>query len=332
MQLIITSKKTKNMTFNVKRLKKYIVPAICVIVLLAVAFGLYYWEESKSKILKPRVAAEKSINFINQTYLQGQATAVLGQVSEEKGVYKIQFKIENQEYTAYTTKDGRLLFPSAIEMPDEVNGSVSTAGSNIPQRDVSQALLFVMSYCPYGNQAEEIMMPVINLLENKADIQLHYVIYSNYGGGGPNYCLDEDNKYCSMHGIQELHQDVRELCVQKYQKDKLWSFIKEANSKCTYQNVDSCWEGAAITAGVDIAEIKTCQRNEALALLEQEVQLNNKYGVTGSPQLIINDTEYKGSRSAEAYKTAICNGFNSAPSECSTELEDTGTSSTGGCE
>ena len=77
------------------------------------------------------------------------------------------------------------------------------------------------------------MMPVVELLKDKADIQLHYVIYENYQGGGSKYCLDKDNKYCSMHGIQELNQDVRELCVQKYQGDKLWNFVKEINAKCT---------------------------------------------------------------------------------------------------
>jgi len=45
-----------------------------------------------------------------------------------------------------------------------------------------------------------------------------------------------------MHGIQEVNQDVRELCVWKYQKDKFWSFLKEINKSCSSQNADTCWE------------------------------------------------------------------------------------------
>jgi glutaredoxin len=313
--------------------KKYIVPAICVLVVVAAAFGLYYLNESKAKIIKPQAAADKVINYINEKYLKGQAAAVLGSVTEDSGVYKIQFKIQEQEYVSYVTKDGKVLFPAGEAMIEETSNPTANTGSDIPKKDTAQALLFVMSFCPYGNQAEELMMSVNDLLKNKADIQLRYVIYSNYNGGGPNYCLDKDNKYCSMHGIQELNQDVREICVEKYQPDKFWSFVKAINAKCTAQNVDSCWEAVAQSAGVDVAKVKTCQKNEALTLLEQEVQLGKKYGISGSPQLVINDKEFTGSRGADAFKTAICSGFNSVPSECSTQLQDSGAApATGGCE
>jgi len=154
---------------------------------------------------------------------------------------------------------------------------------------------------------------------------------SCYRGGGPEYCLDEESKYCSMHGIQELNQDVRELCVQKYQKDKLWDFVKAVNSQCNYQNVDSCWSGVAKEVGLDIAQIKTCQKNEALELLAQESTLNEKYGVRGSPQLFINEKEYQGSRTSEAYKQVICSAFNSPPEKCSQTLNSEGGSVSGGC-
>ena len=75
-------------------------------------------------------------------------------------------------------------------------------------------------------------------------------IYSNYNGGGATYCLDKENKYCSMHGIQELNQGVRELCVQKYQPDKLWDFVMKINKACSASNADTCWEAVAKTAGV----------------------------------------------------------------------------------
>jgi len=320
------------MNINIKKFKEIIIPVVVIIIIVGAVFGWYYLSKKSKSILKPQAAAEKVINFINQNYLKGQATAVLGQVSEERGVYKIQFKIENQEYTAYSSKDGKLLFPSGVEMPDEVSNTAG-GGSNIAKTETPQALLFVMSFCPYGNQAEEAMMPVVNLLKNKADIQLHYVIYSNYGNKYPTYCLDKENKYCSMHGIQELNQDVRELCVEKYQNDKFWSFVKAINSGCTAQNVDSCWQGVAQSAGIDVNKIKDCQKNEALTLLAQEVQLNQQYGISGSPQLVVNDTEYTGSRDSESFKNAICSGFNTIPSECSQTLQNTGSAPvSGGCQ
>ena len=203
----------------------------------------------------------------------------------------------------------------------------------IPKSDKPKVELFVMSFCPYGNQAEELMMPVVKLMGTKADIGLDYVIYSNYQGGGPNYCLDKESKYCSMHGVQEVNQDVRELCVAKYQKGKFWDFVKEINASCTAQNVDSCWEKIATKLGIDTAKIKSCQQNEALTLLENEVSLSQKYGVQGSPQLFINGVEYLGTRTADGYKNAICSAFNTQPDECKQVLAETTASQTpsGGC-
>jgi len=322
-----------NIKINIKDITNFLVPVAIIITGLAIAAALYHISECKVKgELSPEEAAEKATDFIINVALNGQATASLLEVGEESGIYKIRIKIEGEEYEFYVSKDGKLLFPQGTKITEKASEtSASSSTSEIPKTDKPKVELFVMSYCPYGNQAEELMMPVAKLLGEKADIKLHYVIYSDYRGGGPEYCLDEESKYCSMHGIQELNQDVRELCVQKYQKDKLWDFVKAVNSQCNYQNVDSCWSGVAKEVGLDIAQIKTCQKNEALELLAQESTLNEKYGVRGSPQLFINEKEYQGSRTSEAYKQVICSAFNSPPEKCSQILNSEGGSVSGGC-
>jgi len=306
-----------------KNLKKFIIPAVVVIVALAVAGGLYSISGAKS-ISKDK-AGKIALKYINEEILQGQGTASLVNVFAESGVYKVQLKIESQEYSSYITKDGKILFPQGYELAPEENNS------EITKTDKPIAQLFVMSFCPYGNQAEELMMEVTDLLRDKADIQLHYVIYDNYQGGGSDYCMTSD-KYCSMHGIQELNQDVRELCVQKYQQDKFWDFVKQINASCTSQNVDTCWTGVASKTGIDTNKIKACQADEAVALLESEVELGKQYNISGSPQFIINGTEYTGNRTADGYKSAICSGFKSEPSECEQALSTEGGTTSGGCE
>ncbi|MCX6777954.1 MAG: thioredoxin domain-containing protein, partial [Candidatus Micrarchaeota archaeon] len=151
-------------------------------------------------------------------------------------------------------------------------------------------------------------------------------------GGGPQYCLDNESKYCSMHGIQEVHEDVRELCIYKYQKEKYWDFVLKVNTACTSANVDSCWEAVANSTGIDTAKVKTCQKDEAIALLQNEVELNTKYGVQGSPALVINGVDYSGSRTPEGYKQGVCSAFNSPPAECNQTLSGSTTSTaSGGC-
>jgi glutaredoxin len=320
------------MKIQIQKFQKFLVPIIIILIALAVAQGLYYAKNGGGmRAISKDKAAEKAVNYINANFMESGTKAELKSVEESNGVYKIQLSIGSNSYTSYITRDGKIIFPEGMELPEEIVAAGSET-QDIPKKDKSVVQLFVMSFCPYGNQAEELMMPVVDLLKDKADIKLHYVIYENYQGGGTDYCMSS-GKYCSMHGIQEVHQDVRELCVQKYQGDKFWNFVKQINASCTAQNVDTCWEGVASKTGIDVNKIKTCQANEATTLLKSEVELNTKYGISGSPQLIINDIEFNGNRSAEAFKTAICSGFNTAPSECSTSLgTDSGTTPSGGCQ
>lgn len=230
------------------------------------------------------------------------------------------------------TQDGKF-FISSLKNIDEMlaklnnpnkpdssdsNPTASTP-QNIPKQNSVKVEMFTMSYCPYGNQAEDGIIPVAKLLGKKIDIEPHYVIYNNYQGGGPDYCL-ANGKYCSLHGINELKQDVRELCIYKYQPDKFWGYLEKVDKDCTLNNIETCWEETTKATGVNASQIKTCLSKEAETLLAKEVELNKKYDVTGSPDIIINGSKYQGGRSAEDFKTAFCSGFNTQPQECSQKL------------
>jgi hypothetical protein len=67
--------------------------------------------------------------------------------------------------------------------------------------------------------------------------------------------------------------------------------------------------------------------------------LNNKYGVQGSPTLVINGAQISAERSPEGIKAVICSAFNNPPEECAEALALTATqpgfgidqAPTGGC-
>ena len=111
---------------------------------------------------------------------------------------------------------------------------------------------YVMSFCPYGNQIEDLIKPVAELLKDSADIRPQYIFNKitdlkqqcqQYSSDNcPNYisagyfaneseckselasysqqCLDEkqylkigDIYYGSLHGRVEANQNVREICA-----------------------------------------------------------------------------------------------------------------------
>jgi len=310
---------------------------LIIIGVVLLIFGGYIYRQGQLKLGTTRVsiingladdatAQDKVTNFINNTLLEGQQTAEISNFKFKNGLYKFTVSIAGQTVDSYMTADGTVLFASGIDIPAEV---ATATPKTIAKSDKPTALLFTMSYCPYGNDAESAMKPVVDLLGDSATVEPHYVIYSQYASGlqakgsdatWEEYCTSEDEAYCSMHGIQELNQNVRELCIYRDQPAKFWPFIEKVNTACTSKNVDTCWEQVAKDAGIDTAQVKTCQADERDALLAIEVELNTQYSIKGSPALVVNGTEHSGGRTAEDYKTAICSAFNTAPDKCNQSL------------
>lgn len=267
---------------------------------------------------------------------------------------------------------------------------------------------FVMSFCPYGNQMEDILRPVYDLFKDKADITPHYIFdrianlpeYCKARSGDPSQCssyvdsikksnnpnppfttvpecvkyldnlakecLDEKNYikastgtyYASLHGRVEANQDIREICAwnQTTDKKQWWDFVGNVNKSCNAQNADSCWEEQAKKAGLDTTKITECFNKEAIGLIEKEISLTDKFKVSGSPTVLVNDVNFppetaykqdgKGSllvgkkaisqdkfRTPNTFKEAICASFNKAPGECSKTLDELSgqTAAAGGC-
>jgi len=274
-----------------------------------------------------QAVARKAVNYINTITLKGKdLKAELVGVKKQSGVYNIAFKIKGEKYNAFVSPDGNLIFPSAIDISGKNRKESQT---QIPKTDKPDVKLFTMAFCPFGNQAEQGIIPVVKLLAKDVAIQPHYVIYSNYGGS--DSCLTDKREFCSLHGKQELHQDIRELCVYKYFPAKYWDFVALINKNCTAKNADSCWSKYAKQLKIDAGKISKCQKGEAKALLRKEVDLNKKYKVTASPTLLINETPYQGERTSEAYKSAICSAFKKAPADCGKKLENKTSAPSGSC-
>ena len=331
----------KGITIKIPKISPWAFSTLALLIILAI-FLAYTPSNTPSitgRVVEPTMSAEeaanKAIDYINKYLLRGQGTATLISVEEENNLYHAKLRIAGRTYDSYITMDGTLLFPSAINLTQtpEMPTREPQAEFDAPDREKPNVKFFVMSYCPFGNQAEKGLEPVYRLLKDKVEWEPHYVIYSDYASGYPDYCLDEENKYCSMHGIQELNEDVRELCMWKYiDHDLWWDFLMKVNDECNSRNVDTCWEPIAKELGIDTEKIKECQEKEAIDLLAKEVELNQKYGVRGSPTVFINDERYSGARTPEAYKKAICSGFINPPEECQQILSGSTTGTgTGRC-
>ncbi len=236
------------------------------------------------------------------------------------------FEKVNDKYKLVDEATGASWFFSEearAEQEKKINEALGLVkNDNKPQVD-----FFVMSYCPYGNQAEELLKPVFEKLKGKAKFNPRYVIYTQ----GTGCYTDEDGtKLCSMHGGVELNEDIRELCVFKMGGEEAWfNFATAMNKKCNYKNADDCWEGVAKEIGLDVEKIKSCFEENKIKYAREQYELNKLLGVRGSPTLFFDGEEYNGARSSNAYLQAICSKFDSEkPEACNENVEETTTSST----
>ncbi len=183
----------------------------------------------------------------------------------------------------------------------------------VTKSDKPKVELFVMSYCPYGLQMEKAFLPAMELLKNKADISIKFVSYA-------------------MHGKKEVDENTRQVCINKQYPDKfipyLKCFVGEDNyKKClgvagiNESSLTSCISATdkqfAITANFNDQSKWLSGRYPIYAV---DADLNEKYGVQGSPTLVINGAEANADRTPEGVKRAICAAFTNAPAECNTTL------------
>jgi len=323
-----------------EKFTKNLIPISIVIAGLLMAGALIFVNQGKvgeevSEGLSPQQVAEKAINFINQNLLQEGTTASLISTTEENGVYKIHLKVGEGEYDSYVTKDGKILFIEGIDLesspaPAQEEGSEATG--EIPKRDTPDVKLFVMSYCPYGLQAQKMFLPVYDLLKEKAEMAVYFVNYI-------------------MHEKQEIDENLRQYCIQKEQKGKYYNylscFVKEGkfNDCLSQAQIDTTKMESCISKTDEQYKV-TSQYNDKSTWLngnypkfDVQADLNAKYGVRGSPTVVINDQVMDISpRSPEKFKEVICQAFNSQPQECSQTLSNDipspglggGTASSGG--
>ncbi|MBI5148898.1 hypothetical protein HZA33_04435 [Candidatus Pacearchaeota archaeon] len=265
-------------------------------------------------------AGNKVADFF-KTY-QG-VDVTISSVKEESGMYAVSIDADGRKGVIYVSKDGAMIGSMSNLAQLEQESGQETQTQEIPKTDKPTVELYVMSFCPYGIQAENAMKPVYDLLKGKADFKIRFI--ANVGG-------TTVDSVQSLHGANEAKEDLRQLCIAKNYPTLFWSYVSEIDSKCSLSDVETCWKTAALKFDIDTAKIEKCAySDEGINLLKADGVLTDKYGVSGSPTLMINGVKYNGGRGAEEYKQAICDAFNTAPSECSQVLSSTTTTASGNC-
>jgi len=214
-------------------------------------------------------------------------------------LYMIIVGYKGDKIPVYVTKDGVYFVQAIKEIPTNPTPQQIQPQTNqeVPKTDKPRVELFVMSYCPFGLQAEKGIIPVFEELGDKIDAKIRFVHYT-------------------MHGHKEDEENYRQLCIREEQADKFLNYVKCFVGSGNYSE---CLN----EAGVDKNKLDNCMENKAAEYNSVDSSLSQQYGVQGSPTLVINGVKVPSGRSPQAFLNAICSAFTTKPEECNVQLSST---------
>lgn len=299
--------------------------------------------ENKTEVFAPDMQKINEIReiFEGYYYLQTGEQTTLRYISAEDlgGLVLLTYETsDSSPLKIHTTKDYKYLIPNVVPTED-IKKSVEDAIQELasvqekqmnetPKSDKPEVKLFIMSFCPYGNVAEQAFNPVVDTLVDAFTLEPVYIIYDetvnpSYNAQNTKYCMvDEQNvTYCSLHGINELMQGVREIAVYKLYGVGIWAdYVDTVDQQCSLQNIENCWKTVGEGMNLSVSDIEAYYNEHLYEILADQKEKTFSSKKFGSPSIIINGKDYSGGRTSEAFKTAICNAFITLPEACNVTL------------
>ncbi len=292
--------------------------AIIVVLTALLIFTFIYKSEQPTTTnvqkISPEEAKENAVNLIQELVAANNpalknVSIEVESIKEVNGIYEMNYSVMGQKAPPlYISLDGKYIYPQRIptdfKLPQASNQQQQNT-QEIPKSDKPKVELFVMSYCPYGTQMEKAYIPVMRLLGDKADMSVKFVNYA-------------------MHGEKETEENLRQYCIETEQNDKYIDYLT-----CFIENSGD-YEKCLNDNNIDKTALESCMNevDEQYKITGNYPKfpiyddLNKKYGVQGSPTLVINGQKVQVARSPEAVKEAVCNAFNNPPEECNTKLSE----------
>jgi len=292
--------------------------AVLAVIVVVLAFFLYSGRGGVTgDVIDKDKAAEKLVAYLNSR--TGGGVELVS--SEEDGsLYKVMVSYQGDEIPVYVTKDGEYFVQGVVPITaSESTPNNSTQTTEVPKSDKPKVELFIWGYCPYGVQAQGPLAEVAKLLGEYADFEA--VLY--YDG----------------HGAYETQQNKIQACIQEIDPDKYWNyaagFVTDIYPKCGSSRDIDCDKTESIklmkSLGISSTNVMDCLDSQGADLIAEHAKRASEYGVTGSPTLVINGVKVNTARTAEAFKTAVCGAFNTAPQECSQTLDSSADTASGNC-
>jgi len=154
--------------------------------------------------------------------------------------------------------------------------------------------LFVMSYCPFGVQAEEKIIPIVKAFGNKIDFKLQFIAEEKVSPSSTDI-----TPFTSLHGYPEVAENIRQLLIAQEYPDRYLDYIL-----CRGKKLDKSWEDCAEKLGINVAKIQGLfDSPEAGSMFRENIKRAAELGIKASPTILVDNHKFRATQLLRASGT-----------------------------
>ena len=154
--------------------------------------------------------------------------------------------------------------------------------------------LFVMSFCPFGVQAEEKIIPIVKAFGDKIDFKLRFIAQEK---DAPS--VQDITPFMSLHGYPEVAENIRQLLIAREYPDRYLDYIL-----CRGKKLDKSWEDCAEKLGIDVTKIQRLfNTQEAEQLFRENIKRSAELGIGVSPTILVDNRQFRATQLLRASGT-----------------------------
>ena len=140
-----------------------------------------------------------------------------------------------------------------------------------------QVELFVMSFCPFGVQAEEELLPFIAKYGDTVDFNLRFI------ANLVEETASDKMSFTSLHGEVEVIENLRQIAIAQLYPDQFFDYLL-----CRAKHLESAWTRCAEKVGLDIDRVnQEMELERTKRLFEVDIQRSTALGIRSSPTLVV---------------------------------------------
>jgi hypothetical protein len=201
------------------------------------------------------------------------------------------FKLVGVKLADIGTRNGKpIIADGFVKIPGEFELTSFIA------KETNTLELFVMSHCPYAQQAESKLIAFLSQtnLVSKPQLEVHYLFYKTQKDG--------KDVFGSPHGEDEVTEDLVQMAVRDIHPNQFLAYLRER-----VIHPDSPWKSLAEKAGLNAADITLMDKmitdqRDSMMRGEYETMMN-RYGiVNASPSYFWEGEQVRDLKKVEMFK------------------------------